>query len=378
MENEQRYRELLGSLSSLRTTCPAEGLDIEIRDCSDRIPGKLDPRTALVLGLTREEFEKNFTRYDRELWPNGIHILGPQNTEGRTSLEIYRNVFGWKSNDLSQGVGSSFFCIPSEKGPVTLYRYEPDRRQKPSPCLLFFHGGGFFAGDIATVENQCKLIAERADAVVFSVDYPLAPESPFPAGFNCCYAAVEYVHDNADALGIDGAKIGVGGDSAGGNLAAACALRNRDEGRWPLAYQALIYPTLSRAEKPGDPYWYWEADKYDNPQGDSVIAFQSSYIGKQNSELNDWYVPADTNKYIPYLSPIAGSAEGLPKTLVITAEYDFLRIECEEYSRMLKKARVPNRHIRYGGITHGTFDRLGYAPQVEDMVNEIAKDLRAL
>jgi acetyl esterase/lipase len=378
MNNEQRYQELLGSLMFSRKICSVAGVDIEIRDCFDRIPGKLDPRTALVLGLTREEFEKKFNLYDEELWPNGIHILGPQNTEGRTRLEIYRISFGWKSNDLSHGVSSSFFCIPSKKGPVTIYRYEPTRRQQPSPCLIFFHGGGFFAGNIATVENQCKLIAERAGALVLSVDYPLAPESPFPAGFNCCYAAVEYAHDNADSLGIDGAKIGVSGDSAGGNLAAACALRNRDEGRWPLAYQALIYPTLSRAEKTGDPYRYWKADKYDNPQNDPVIAFQSSYIGGQNSELNGWYVPIDTNKYIPYLSPIAASAEGLPKTLIITAEYDFLRIECEEYSGMLKKAHIPNRHIRYGGITHGTFDRLGYAPQVEDMVNEIAKDLRSL
>jgi acetyl esterase/lipase len=378
MDKEQGYQELLESLTSLHNTCSVDWIDIEIRDCSDRIPGKLDPHTTLALGLTREEFEKNFNLYDRELWPNGIHLLGPRNTEGRTRLEIYRASFGWKSNDLSHSVSSSFFCIPSEEGPVTIYRYEPDRRQKPSPCLVFFHGGGFFAGDIATVENQCKLIAERAGALVLSVDYPLAPESPFPEGFNCCYAAVEYARDNADTLGIDRTKIGVGGDSAGGNLAAACGLRNRDEGRWSLAYQALIYPTLSRAEKPGDPYWYWKADAYDNPQKDPVIAFQSSYIGEQNSELNGWYVPADTDKYIPYLSPIVASTVGLPETLVITAEYDFLRIECEEYSKMLKKADVPSRHIRYGGITHGTFDRLGYAPQVEDIINEIAKDLREL
>jgi acetyl esterase/lipase len=229
-----------------------------------------------------------------------------------------------------------------------------------------------------TVENQCKLIAERAGALVLSVDYPLAPESPFPVGFDCCYAIAEYAHYNAETLGIDGAKIGVCGDSAGGNLAAACALRNRDEGRWPLAYQALIYPTLSRAEKSGDPYWYWKADKYDNPQNDPVIDFQSRCIGEQGRELNRWYVPSGTDIYSPYLSPVAASAERLPKTLIFTAEYDFLRIECEEYTKMLKKAHVPCRHIRYGGITHGTFDRLGYAPQVEDMINEIAKDLRSL
>jgi acetyl esterase/lipase len=214
--------------------------------------------------------------------------------------------------------------------------------------------------------------------VVLSVDYPLAPESPFPVGFDCCYAVLEYALGGAEALGVDGAKTGVAGDSAGGNLAAVCALRNRDEGRRPLAFQALIYPTLSRAEKPGDPYWYWRADKYDNPENDPLIAFQSGYIGKQGRELNGWYVPPGTDIYSPYISPIAAPAAGLPQTLIFTAEYDFLRIECEEYTDILRKAGVPCRHIRYGGITHGTFDRLGYAPQVEDMINEIAKLLRSL
>jgi acetyl esterase/lipase len=349
---------------------------IEIRNCSDR--GKLDPRTALVFSLTREEFEQNFTLYDKKLWPNGIHLLGPRNTEGRTFLEICRASFGWKSSDLSCGVNSSWFCVPSKWGPVTVYKYEPDKKQNPAPCLIYFHGGGFFAGDVMTVENQCKLIAEKADAMVLSVDYPLAPESPFPIGFDGCYAVVEYAYNNADILGIDGAKIGVSGDSAGGNLAAVCALRNRDEGQWPLAYQALIYPTLSRAEKPGDPYWLWKADNYDNPQNDPVIAFQCRSIGEQNHTLNELYVPRGIDIYSPYLSPIAASPEELPKTLIFTAEYDFLRIECEEYTKMLRKAQVPCRHIRYGGMTHGFFDRLGYAPQVEDIINEIAKDLRAL
>ncbi|GHT78061.1 hypothetical protein FACS1894130_04010 [Spirochaetia bacterium] len=355
-----------------------DGVDIEIRDCSDRIKGRLDPRTALVLGLTREDFEQNFSHYDRELWPNSIHILGPRDTAGRTNLEIYRASFGWKSSDVSHDVKKSFFCIPSKWGPVPVYQYEPAHKNTPCPCLVFYHGGGFFAGDTETVENQCKLIAERANALVFSVDYPLAPESPFPIAFDCCHAVLEYLHDNADSLGIDHRKIGVSGDSAGGNLALVCALRNRDEGRWPLAYQALIYPTLSRAEKEGDPYWYWCADKYDNPEQDPLIAFQFSYIGKQGRELNEWYIPKGMDKYAPYLSPIAALAPGLPKTLIFTAEYDFLRIECEEWTKLLKKAGVPCRHIRYGGITHGTFDRLGYAPQVEDMINEIAEDLRSL
>jgi len=374
----EQYQKALKSLCEGARTLTIDGLEIEVRNCSDRIEGRLDPRSALIFSLKREEFERNFNSYDKELWPNGIHIFGPRNTENRTNLEIYRASFGWKSNDLSRNVHASYFCVPSKWGPVLVYKYKAANQKESSPCLVFFHGGGFFAGDTETVENQCKLIAERAGVLVLSVDYPLAPENPFPIGFDCCYAVLEYVHANADMLGIDGTKICVSGDSAGGNLAVVCALRNRDENRWPLAYMALIYPTLSRAEKPGDPHWYWDASLYNNPENDPVISLQSGRSSKHSKELNGWYIPAGMDMYYPYLSPIAGSPERLPRTLIITAEYDFLRIGCEEYTRMLKKAGVPCRHIRYGGITHATFDRLGYAPQAEDMVQEIVKDLNSL
>ncbi|MDR1899785.1 MAG: alpha/beta hydrolase, partial [Treponema sp.] len=199
------YQQALASLAAVARRVGVNGVDngvdIEVRDCADRTAGKLDPRTALVLSLTRDDFERNFKRYDRELWPNGIHILGPRNTEGRTNLEIYRASFGWKSGDLSRGVNRSCFCVPSKWGPVPVYAYVPEETAAlPRPCLVFYHGGAFVAGDTETVENQCKLIAERAGAVVLSVDYPLAPESPFPVGFDCCYAVLEYALGGAEAL----------------------------------------------------------------------------------------------------------------------------------------------------------------------------------
>lgn len=376
--NCMEYQKALESLAVGATVITEDGVEIEVRNCADRVKGKLDPRTALVFNLVREEFEKNYNKYDKELWPNAIHIFGPRNTEGRTVLEINRAAFGWKSTDLSHGVREWSFCVPSKWGPVPVYAYESENKKPGAPCLVFIHGGGFFGGVIPTTENQCKLVAERAGALVLSVDYPLCPESPYPEGFDCCYAVVEYAHDHAGELGIDGAKIGVCGDSAGGNLAAVCSLRNRDEGRWTIAYQALIYPGLSRAEKAGDKYWHWDPSKYDNPGKDPIITKQSSYIGEGSANLNLMYIPKGTDKYSPYLSPEAAPAAGLPKTLIMTAEYDFLRIECEVYTGMLKEAGVPCRHIRYGGICHGTFDRLGYSPQVEDMLNEIVKDLRSL
>jgi acetyl esterase/lipase len=375
--NKEVYYDLLSALPERAEFINIEGLRIEIRNCLDRHTGKLDPRVALPLGLKREDFDKNFKQYDSALWPNAEHLFEPRNTEGRTRLELLRNLFGWVSDDVSEGVTAKRFCIESLWGPVVTWAYQKASAKKNRPCLLFFHGGGFFAGNITTVENQCKLIAERSEALVLSVDYPLAPENPYPIGFDCCYAALEWARDHASELEIDGEKLAVAGDSAGGNLALCCALRGRDSGR-PIAYQALIYPTLSRAEKPDDPHWYYDRDMYDNPGGDPLINEQLLVWANLNRQLNQWYIPEETDRYGPYVSPITADPAGLPKTLILTAEYDFLRAECEQYSRILKNAGIGLRHIRYGGITHGTFDRLGYTPQTEDMINEIVKDLVVL
>jgi acetyl esterase/lipase len=416
MEKEVYFR-LLNSLSENTGLLEMDGLTVEVRNCEDRRRGELDPRTALTAGLKREQFESGFKQYDPELWGNGVHLLGPRNTEGRTMLELLRVTFGWASTDMSEGVRSRRICVESPWGPVVVWAYEKAEKKNERPCLLFFHGGGFFAGDIQTVENQCKLIAQRAGALVLSVDYPLAPEDPYPAGVDCCYAVLEWAHRHALPLGIDPGKMAVAGDSAGGNIALVCALRNRDAGKWGLAYQALIYPTLVRAKGPEDPYWYWKPEVYENTENDPAINTFIQFNGKLEKMLNQptppqsgrgmvvlvryltqdtyplirgkprgmypshnnqWYVPEGTDRYVRDISPITAAADGLSKTLIITAEYDFLRMECEQYSRILAKSGVSFRHIRYGGITHGTFDRLGYAPQAEDMVNEIVKDLKEL
>jgi len=213
---------------------------------------------------------------------------------------------------------------------------------------------------------------------VLAVDYPLAPEHPYPAGFDACYAALCWAHGQAEKLGISPDKIGVMGDSAGGNLALACALRDRDEGAARIGCQVLIYPTLSRVTGPKDGDYFFDEALYDNPHGDALIDEQIHLIGSMAHQTNAWYLPAGQDPHVPYLHPIAAPCTGLPQTLLLTAEYDFLYAECEEYTRRLLAAGVPVRHIRYGGIFHGTFDRLGYAPQVEDMLRCAAKAMLAL
>lgn len=377
MKSRTEYDKLLNSLSQNASVIEVDGLTVEVRNCFDREQGKVDPRSAFASRLSREDFTLRHDELDPELWANCEHLFGPDAPETFSPLELLRCQFGWTSSDLSTGVRTMHREIPGTDGPVSVYQYEVLSAKGQRPCMVFIHGGGFFGGVISTVENQCKLLAQLMGGVVFSVEYPLSPENKFPAGFNACYNTVEWVYANADTLGISREKIGVSGDSAGGNLSLGCALRDRDEGKHMISYQALIYPTMSRFEKVGSAK-YWDPQNYENPNNDPLIEKEIRLIGSMGDQCNNWYLDEGMDPSHPYVSPIFGGMEGLPKTLMITAEYDFLRAECEEYSRMLKKAGIDGRHIRYGGIFHGTFDRLGYAPQVEDMLRVIAEDMMKL
>ena len=377
MKSRAEYDKLLKSLSENAREIEVNGLTVEVRDCADRRPGRPDPRSVVAARLTRGQFASRRSELDPELWANEDHLFGPQDPQHYSTLDLLRFQFGWTSSDLSTGVRTLHRQVPGPRGPVSVYQYEVLSAAEDRPCMVFIHGGGFFGGVIPTVENQCKLLAQLSGGVVLSVEYPLCPEHKYPQGFDACYAAVEWAFAHAAELGVSRKKLCVSGDSAGGNLSLACSLRDRDEGKGMIAYQALIYPTVSRLEKVGAAH-YWKPELYENPENDPLIDEQIRVIGSMGDECNGWYTETGEDLKSPYLSPLFGDPAGLPKTLLITAEYDFLRAECEEYSRRLCAAGVENRHIRYGGIFHGTFDRLGYAPQVEDMLREIAKDMRAL
>lgn len=372
-----QYSELLESLKNNGEHINAGGLDIEVRNCADREKGRPDPRSALASRLTREDFAKRKETIPLELWANETHLLGLENKEGKTQLELLRSQFGWISSDKSTGIRTIRRTLKGLKEEFYLYQYEIPTWEKERPCLIFIHGGGYFGGDIATVENQCKLLAQMINGVVFSVDYPLSPEHPYPEGFEACYRSVKWVYTHAKELGISQKKIGISGDSAGGTFSLACTLRDRAEGSKMISYEALIYPGASMSENMEQPT-YWKEENYENPYKDPLISEEIRAIGKISSDVMEWYLPIGTDTSQPYISPLNADMAGLPKTLVFAAEYDFLRGSCEALSRKLCQAGVENRHIRYGGIFHGTFDRLGYAPQVEDMLREIASDLKAL
>ena len=374
---DKKYERLLQSLTDDSRRVDVKGIVVEIRDCADRGKGKPDPRTSASANLSKEDFKKKRKTIDKNLRKNKGRLLKAQNASNDLILEDFREHYGWKSEDKAGEIEREKIEFEGNSGNVVLWKYGITSR-KAKPCIIFFHGGGFVSGNALTLENHCKLLAKLLGGYVFSVEYPLAPEHKFSKGFDCCYESIEWIYDNAAKLGVDPKRIGIAGDGAGGNLALACAVRAGKEKKEFIRYMGLIYPIVSFANKDIGKFYYFEQEAYENDDNDPYIAEQIKSQGEIKDKFKEWYLEKDTDPMQPHVSPITASLRGLPVTLVMTAEYDFLRLECEELSRRLKSAEVKHRHIRYGGVVHGTFERLGYMPQAEDMLQEMAKDLRQL
>ncbi len=225
--------------------------------------------------------------------------------------------------------------------PVRIYRPEGEA----SGCLVYFHGGGFIMGSLDTHDQICREICVGARSVIVSVDYRLAPEHPFPCGLNDGESVLRWVAGHAAELGIAPGKIMVGGDSAGGNIATALAIRMRDRNGPQVHGQVLLYP-VTDAPQPYKPSYIANAIGYSLTR-DDMLRFWRDYAGAA-SAAND-----------PEIYPLrAEKLSGLPPTLVITAEFDPLRDEGNQYAQRLIDAGVPTTLTQYDGAIHG-FIRLG-------------------
>ena len=230
------------------------------------------------------------------------------------------------------------------------------------PLLVLFHGGGFIAGSIDSHDGGARELCAQARAIVVSVDYRLAPEHKFPAAAEDCHVALLWVAAHAAELGGDSTRLAITGDSAGGNLAAAVALMNRDRGGPPLALQALVYPVIDPA--------------CNTP---SAVANREHYMLTTASMRWMWglYVESPADFANPYAAPsAAASLAGLPPALVITAEFDPLRDEGEAYGRALAAAGVAVTISRYNGMIHGFASFFDITPRASEAVGEVARALR--
>ncbi|NUR85122.1 MAG: alpha/beta hydrolase [Nonomuraea sp.] len=228
-------------------------------------------------------------------------------------------------------------------GDIPVRVYTPEG-PGPHPIVVFFHGGGFVICTLDTHDWTCRTLCRDAGAVVVSVDYRLAPEHPYPAAVDDAYAATRWVHEHAAELGGDPERLAVAGDSAGGNLAAVTSLRARDEG-WPgIRFQLLVYPCTDAAQD--------SASITENGQGYFLTADHMRWFW-------DCYQPDPARRGEPYSSPINADLRGLPPALVVTAEFDPLRDEGEQYGRLMEEAGNQVESVRFDGMFHGFFTLAG-------------------
>jgi acetyl esterase len=265
-----------------------------------------------------------------------FHQMTPE-----TCRATFAKLFGALPPSTAKIAGTKDLKIPGPAGPIPVRVYTPEGTG-PFPILAYLHGGGWVIGDVPTYENICRELCGGTGAVVVSVDYRLAPEHKFPAATDDCLAAVRWLGAHAAEIGGDAKRIAVGGDSAGGNLAAVTALRLRDEGGPQLVAQLLIYPVT-------DHYTKGTVSMEKNAEGFLLTRQDMVWF-------SDYYLRSDADIQNPSFAPLrAKSLSGLAPALVLTAEYDPLCDEGEDYAKRLKQAGVSTKLSHYDGAIHGFF-----------------------
>ncbi|HMA90684.1 MAG TPA: alpha/beta hydrolase [Burkholderiales bacterium] len=278
---------------------------------------------------------------------------------------IYRDTRAAVSPPAPEVAEAKLLLAPGPGGPIPLRAYRPSasRAEEPLPALVYFHGGGWTIGDLDTHDVVCRQLANGARCAVFSVDYRMGPESPFPAAVNDCLAATQWVAAEADALRVDGTRIAVGGDSAGGNLATVVALLARDKGAPRLCFQLLVYPATDQRmnfpsiERNGEGYLLTKA---------SMHYFRSQYLPRRE-DWSDW-------RASPLLAP---SLAGLPPTLLITAGFDPLVDEGKAYAERLAREGVQVAQRDFPDMVHGFLLMGGALDTANVAVKECCSALRA-
>lgn len=262
-------------------------------------------------------------------------------------------------------------AAPGPAGAIPLRHYRPDGSATGQvlPVLVYYHGGGWVIGDLDTHDVLCRQLANASGCAVIAVHYRLGPEAIFPAAVDDCLAATRWVHANAAALHIDPARIAVGGDSAGGNLAAVVALAARDANSGgadglPIRFQLLIYPAVDMRQL--TPSITANGKGY-LLEKDTMAYFQGHYTGNNPAVHDDWRA-----------SPLlAASHKNLPPTLVLTAGFDPLRDEGMAYANKLAQSGVKTSYVCFERQIHGFITMGRVMTESNAAVRLCAAELRA-
>ena len=250
--------------------------------------------------------------------------------------------------------------VPGPAGDIPVRIYWPTE-QTPLPVLVWFHGGGWVLGTLDASDHTCRELANSAGCIVVSVDYRLAPENKFPACADDCEAAYYWAVENAASFGGDPRRVAVGGDSAGGNLAAVVSLRAKERGRQVPVFQVLVYPVTDSD--------FDRASYVENAEGYQLTRKSMRWFW-------DLYVNGPDEMAHPHAAVMrAADLSGMPPALVITAEFDPLRDEGEAFGERLREAQVPVTVTRYDGMIHGFYGMFWMVDKGKQAVAESADAL---
>jgi acetyl esterase len=314
------------------------------------MPVTLDPDAAVIFKAFQEAgrppYESVSPAEARELYLKGRLVTNPEPPELKSVQPL---------------------SIPSPTGSVPARVYMPMKLRQAdglAPCLVFFHGGGWVIGDLDSHDVVCRTLADEGQLIVIAIDYRRAPEHKFPAAVDDAITATKWIAGHAKQLGIDASRLTVGGDSAGGNLAAVVAISARDGNGPAIAGQVLIYPATDFA---------MTHPSHREPETSVLLThtvirwFRDHYL-KGPSDIDDWRA-----------SPArASTLAGLPPTYVLTAGADPLRDEGDDYARRLKEAGVPVTYRTFPGQFHGFFTMGKLLQQANLAAAEIGAWLKAM
>lgn len=249
--------------------------------------------------------------------------------------------------------------IPGEDRNIPVRIYKPGSLS-PCPVLIYLHGGGWVVGGVNQSDPVCRRLAKQGECIVISADYRLAPENKFPAAIEDSLLVLDWVFRNGVKIGGDPTRLGIAGGSAGGTLATVACLSAFQQGYPPITFQILFNPVTNLAKMDTDSH-----RKY----GEGGFGVTTHALRRRREQ----YLETEDQRYDPRVSPLlAEDLSGLPPALILTAEFDPLRDEAEEYAAKLEDRGVKVRCVRYQGVTHGFFNFVGFLPQADAALSEAA------
>lgn len=282
-------------------------------------------------------------------------------------LEEIRSQKKIENIDMSHNIKAEIEYLYLEDHTLKLRVY--NRTNTSKPALIYYHGGGFFDRDEEVIENVCKFLAETSNTVVIAVEYRLAPEYPYQDGLDDCLETVRHVYEFPERFRINSSQIGLVGDSVGGNLALGVQHLSRKE-EWRINYIGLFCPLVDLSDISRNS---WNIEHYSMAEDEELIRTELIAMKESLYFIQTLYLENLKDVLIPLVSPLLRENKGkMPPVFITTAEFDFLRLQGEQFTSQLMDRGLSVRHIEYKGMAHAFVRKLGYYPQAYDAIIELS------